>query len=50
MKALIAVLAALLATFVLTTAALESKDHKEYKRMLYWKRGDIDDLDDEGLF
>ncbi|VUZ47487.1 unnamed protein product [Hymenolepis diminuta] len=56
MKTIIVVLTTLLVAFTLTvSAADESKDHEEDKRMIYWKRGVIadlenDDFDEESRF
>lgn len=49
MKAFCAVLITFLATIALTISAEEPKSHEEEKRMLYWKRDGLEDLDDEGL-
>lgn len=51
MKTIIVVLTTLLVAFTLTVSATdESKDHEEDKRMIYWKRGVITDLENDGLF
>ncbi|KAL5108399.1 hypothetical protein TcWFU_000820 [Taenia crassiceps] len=49
MKAFCAVLFTVLVVIALTVAAEEPKSHEEEKRMLYWKRGGLEDLDDEEL-
>ncbi|CDI98445.1 neuropeptide [Echinococcus multilocularis] len=49
MKAFYAILFTVLAMIVLTITAEEPKSHEEDKRMLYWKRDGLEDLDDEEL-
>nr|CDS28947.1 neuropeptide [Hymenolepis microstoma] len=50
MKTIAAVFTTLIVAFILSvSAADESKDHLEDKRMIYWKRGVTSDLENDEL-
>ncbi|KAM3187474.1 hypothetical protein ACTXT7_002263 [Hymenolepis weldensis] len=49
MKGIFVVLTTLLVTIVLIASADEEKGHVEDKRMIYWKRSGLENLEDEGL-
>ncbi|VUZ47489.1 unnamed protein product [Hymenolepis diminuta] len=49
MKTIFVVLSTLLVTLVLIASADEEKGHEEDKRMIYWKRSGLENLEDEDL-